>query len=46
MATAGILSLEGTAGAQQYSMEELTAAVKEASRHALKVAAHAMEHRG
>ena len=40
-ATAGILSLEGTAGAQQYSMEELTAAVKEASRHALKVAAHA-----
>jgi imidazolonepropionase-like amidohydrolase len=41
VATAGILSLEGTAGAQQYSDEELNAAVKEASRHGIKVAAHA-----
>jgi imidazolonepropionase-like amidohydrolase len=41
MATAGILSLEGTAGAQQYSVEELNVAVKEASRHGVKVAAHA-----
>jgi imidazolonepropionase-like amidohydrolase len=41
MATAGILSLEGSAGAQQYSVEELNAAVKEASRHGVKVAAHA-----
>jgi imidazolonepropionase-like amidohydrolase len=41
VATAGILSLEGTAGAQQYSMEELYAVVKEASRHGVKVAAHA-----
>jgi imidazolonepropionase-like amidohydrolase len=41
VATAGILSLEGTAGAQQYSAEELNAAVKEAARHGIKVAAHA-----
>jgi len=41
VATAGILSLEGTAGAQQYSVEELNAIVKEATRHGIKVAAHA-----
>lgn len=41
VATAGILSLEGTAGAMQYSPEELNAAVKEAARHGIKVAAHA-----
>jgi len=41
VATAGILSLEGTAGAMQYSPKELIAAVEEASRHGIKVAAHA-----
>jgi imidazolonepropionase-like amidohydrolase len=41
VATAGILSLEGTAGLMQYSPKELTAAVEEASRHGIKVAAHA-----
>jgi imidazolonepropionase-like amidohydrolase len=40
-ATAGVLSLEGPVGAQQYSFEELKAMVDEASRHGLKVAAHA-----
>ena len=40
-ATAGILSFEGPAGAPQYSMPELTAAVEEAHRHGLKIAAHA-----
>ncbi|MDQ3550424.1 MAG: amidohydrolase family protein [Bacteroidota bacterium] len=41
VATAGILSLEGTAGSMQYSPKELLAAVEEASRHKIKVAAHA-----
>lgn len=41
VATAGILSLEATAGAMQYSPKELIAAVEEASRHGIKVAAHA-----
>jgi imidazolonepropionase-like amidohydrolase len=41
VATAGILSLEGTAGSMQYSPKELIAAVEEASRHGIKVAAHA-----
>jgi imidazolonepropionase-like amidohydrolase len=40
-ATAGVLSLEGPVGAQQYSYEELKAMVDEAARHGLKVAAHA-----
>ena len=40
-ATAGVLSFEGPAGAQQYSFEELKAAADEAHRHGLKIAAHA-----
>ena len=40
-ATAGVLSFEGPAGAQQYSIEELRAAADEAHRHGLKIAAHA-----
>jgi imidazolonepropionase-like amidohydrolase len=40
-ATAGVLSFEGPAGAQQYSLEELRAAAEEAHRHGLKIAAHA-----
>ena len=40
-ATAGVLSLEGPVGAQQYSFEELEAMVDEAARHGVKVAAHA-----
>jgi imidazolonepropionase-like amidohydrolase len=40
-ATAGVLSVEGPVGAQQLSEEEMRAAVEEAARHGLKVAAHA-----
>lgn len=40
-ATAGVLSLEGPVGAQQYTEEELRAMVDEAARHGIKVAAHA-----
>jgi imidazolonepropionase-like amidohydrolase len=40
-ATAGVLSMEGPVGAQQYSFEELKAMVDEAARHGVKVAAHA-----
>lgn len=40
-ATAGVLSMEGPVGAQQYSYEELEAMVQEAARHGVKVAAHA-----
>jgi len=40
-ATAGVLSMEGPVGAQQYSEEELRAMVEEAARHGIKVAAHA-----
>lgn len=40
-ATAGVLSLEGPVGAQQYSFEELKAMVDEAARHGVRVAAHA-----
>ena len=40
-ATAGVLSMEGPVGAQQYSLEELTAMVDEAARHGIRVAAHA-----
>jgi imidazolonepropionase-like amidohydrolase len=40
-ATAGVLSFEGPVGAQQMSDAELRAAVEEAARHGLKVAAHA-----
>lgn len=41
MATAGVLSFDATVGAQQMSEAEMRAAVEEASRHGLKVAAHA-----
>ena len=40
-ATAGVLSLEGPVGAQQYTLEELKAMVDEAARHGVRVAAHA-----
>jgi imidazolonepropionase-like amidohydrolase len=40
-ATAGVLSLEGPVGAQQYTQDELEAMVNEAARHGIKVAAHA-----
>jgi len=40
-ATAGVFSFEGSVGALQMSDEELQAAVQEAARHGLKVAAHA-----
>ena len=40
-ATAGVLSLEGPVGAQQFSYEELKAIVDEAARHGIRVAAHA-----
>jgi imidazolonepropionase-like amidohydrolase len=40
-ATAGVLSMEGPVGAQQYSLEELEAMVQEAARHGVVVAAHA-----
>ena len=40
-ATAGVLSMEGPVGAQQYSYEEMKAMVDEAARHGVKVAAHA-----
>jgi imidazolonepropionase-like amidohydrolase len=40
-ATAGVLSFEGSVGAQQMSEEELRAAVREAARHGVAVAAHA-----
>ena len=40
-ATAGVLSFEGSVGAQQMTEGELRAAVEEAARHGVKVAAHA-----
>jgi imidazolonepropionase-like amidohydrolase len=40
-ATAGVMSFEGPVGAQQYSDEEMRAAVAEAKLHGVKVAAHA-----
>jgi imidazolonepropionase-like amidohydrolase len=40
-ATAGVLSMEGPVGAQQFTLEEMTAIVEEAARHGVKVAAHA-----
>lgn len=40
-ATAGVLSMEGPVGAQQYTLEEMKAMVDEAARHGVKVAAHA-----
>lgn len=40
-ATAGVLSLEESAGAQQMTEAEMRAAVEEAARHGLRVAAHA-----
>ncbi|MGH7528239.1 MAG: amidohydrolase family protein [Gemmatimonadales bacterium] len=39
-ATAGVLSMEATVGAQQLSEPEMRAIVEEAARHGLKVAAH------
>ena len=41
IATAGVLSFEDSVGAQQLSDEELQAIVDEASRHGVKVCAHA-----
>ncbi len=41
VATAGVLSFEDSVGAQQLSDEELKAIVDEASRHGVKVCAHA-----
>jgi imidazolonepropionase-like amidohydrolase len=40
-ATAGVLSFEGSAGAQQMTLAEMTAVVEEATRHGMHVAAHA-----
>ncbi len=40
-ATAGVLSLEKSVGAQQMTDEEIAAVVEEAARHDIKVAAHA-----
>jgi imidazolonepropionase-like amidohydrolase len=40
-ATAGVLSFEGSVGAQQMADEEIRAAVREAARHGVPVAAHA-----
>ena len=40
-ATAGVLSMEDEVGAQQLSDEEMKTIVEEASRHHIKVAAHA-----
>lgn len=40
-ATAGVLSLEDSVGAQQLNNEEMKAIVEEAGRHHIKVAAHA-----
>ena len=40
-ATAGVLSFEGSVGAQQMDDAELRAAVREAQRHGIPVAAHA-----
>jgi imidazolonepropionase-like amidohydrolase len=36
-----VLSFEGPAGAQQYTIEEMRAAADEAHRHGLRIAAHA-----
>jgi imidazolonepropionase-like amidohydrolase len=41
IATAGVLSLEASVGAQQMTEAEMHAAVEEAARHGIKVAAHA-----
>ncbi len=40
-ATAGVLSFEGSVGAQQMSFDEIRAVVEEADRHGMHVAAHA-----
>jgi imidazolonepropionase-like amidohydrolase len=40
-ATAGVLSFDATVGAQQLSEAEMRAVVEEATRHGLRVAAHA-----
>jgi imidazolonepropionase-like amidohydrolase len=40
-ATAGVLSLESSVGAQQMTDQEMRVVVEEAARHGLKVAAHA-----
>lgn len=41
IATAGVLSVEDSVGAQQMSDAEIRAVVEEANRHGIKVAAHA-----
>jgi imidazolonepropionase-like amidohydrolase len=45
-ATAGVLSMEGPVGAQQYTYDELKAMVDEAARHGVRVAAHAHGNEG
>lgn len=45
-ATAGVFSMEESVGAQQYSQQELNALVEEASRHGIKVLAHAHGSKG
>jgi imidazolonepropionase-like amidohydrolase len=40
-ATAGVMSMEASVGAQQYSDAEMRAIVEEANRHGIPVAAHA-----
>jgi imidazolonepropionase-like amidohydrolase len=45
-ATAGVLSMEGPFGAQQYTFDELKAMVDEAARHDVRVAAHAHGNEG
>jgi imidazolonepropionase-like amidohydrolase len=40
-ATAGVLSFEGPVGNQQFSQQEMEAIVEEATRHGVRVAAHA-----
>jgi len=41
-ATSGVMSFEKSAGAQQYTYEEMKAIVDEAGRHNIRVAAHAL----
>ncbi len=41
-ATSGVMSFEKSAGAQQYTFEEMKAIVDEADRHHIRVAAHAL----
>lgn len=45
-ATAGVLSFESQAGAQQFANEEIAAIIAEAKRHGVRVAAHAHGNEG